>query len=84
MTKSKSVTIAASDAATTLARFAAVEAAAERIHQEQVGAKLVRALLNGGKLHAVISDGSSTIEVHDGQVALSVTQPADAEDAEDA
>jgi hypothetical protein len=73
--KSKSITIAASDAANTLARFASVEAEASRIHAEQAGSKLVRALLSGGKLHAVISDGSSTIEVHDGQVALTVTQP---------
>jgi hypothetical protein len=81
MTKqSKSIAIAANAAANTLARFQAVEAEAERIHQEQAGSKLVRALLSGGKLHAIVSDGASTIEVHDGQVALTVTQP-DAEDA---
>jgi len=81
MTKSKAVTLAADAAANTLARFASVEAEAARIHHEQAGSKLVRALVSGGKLHAVISDGASTIEVHDGQVAPSVTQPADAEDA---
>jgi hypothetical protein len=80
MTKSKSVSPAASNAANTLARFQAVENEASRIHQEQVGSKLVRVLLAGGKLHAIVSDGASTIEVRDGQVALSVTQP-DAEDA---
>jgi len=77
--KSKAVTLSASNAATTLARFAAVEAAAERIHQEQVGAKFVRAAMNGRGLHAVLTDGKTTLEVMDGKVALSVTQ--DAEDA---
>jgi len=56
-------------------RFASVEAEASRIHAEQSGAQLVRALLSGGKLHAVISDGKSTLEVMDGSVALSVAQP---------
>jgi hypothetical protein len=41
---------------------------------EQTGAQLVRALLQGGKLHAVISDGKSTIEIMDGSVAVSVAQ----------
>jgi len=56
-------------------RFAAVENEASRIHSEAVGGKLVRALLSGGKLHAVVTDGQSTIEVRNGSVALSVTQP---------
>jgi hypothetical protein len=56
-------------------RFAAVETAAHRIHEEQSGAKLVRALMNGGKLHAVVSDGQTTLEVLNGTVVLSVAQP---------
>ena len=55
-------------------RFASVEAEAQQIHTEQTGAQLVRALLQGGKLHAVVTDGQSTIEVCNGAVALSVAQ----------
>jgi hypothetical protein len=73
-TKSKAVTIAAREAGTVANRFSAVEIEAERIHAEQSGSKLVRALMTGGKMHAVISDGKSTLEVHDGVVALSVAQ----------
>ncbi len=77
--KSQAVTVAASNAASMAKRFASVEAEASRIHSEQSGSKLVRALLSGGKLHAVISDGKSTIEIMDGQVALSVAQSEEAE-----
>jgi hypothetical protein len=73
-TKSKAVTIAARSAGDIIARFEAVEAAACRIHQEQSGAKLVRALLKDGKMHAVITDGNATLEVMDGAVSLSVEQ----------
>jgi hypothetical protein len=69
------VTVAASNAGTVAKRFASVEAEASRIHSEQTGGKLVRALLSGGKLHAVVTDGQSTIEVCNGSVALSVAQP---------
>ena len=55
-------------------RFQAVEAEASRIHAEQSGAQLVRALLQGGKLLSIVSDGKSTIEVCNGRVALSVAQ----------
>ena len=72
--KSKAVTIAARSAGDIIARFAAVEDEATRIHQEQSGAKLVRALLKDGKMHAVITDGKSTLEVMDGAVSLSVEQ----------
>jgi len=71
---SNAVTVAASAAGKIATRFQAVEAAAQRIHTEQSGAQLVRALLSGGKLHAVISDGKSTLEIMDGSVALSVAQ----------
>src|ERR1035437_9789740 len=64
--KSKAVTIAARSAGDVLARFGAVESEACRIHQEQSGAKLVRALLKDGKMHAVITDGKSPLEVMDG------------------
>ena len=67
--KSTAITLAASTAA---ARWNAVESVANRIHEEQSGANLVRALLGKNGLHAVISDGKSTLEVSDGQVALSV------------
>jgi hypothetical protein len=77
--KSQAVTIAASSAGSMAKRFASAEAEASRIHSEQSGSKLVRALLQGGKLHAVISDGKSTIEIMDGQVALSVAQSEEAE-----
>ena len=70
--KSKSLTIAAQNAGTIAARFQSVEAEANRIHTEQTGATLVRALLGGQGLHAVISDGKSTVEVFNGQVSLSV------------
>jgi hypothetical protein len=74
LTTTNAVTIAASAAGAVAKRFASVEAEASRIHAEQTGGKLVRALLSGGKLHAVISDGKSTIEIMDGSVALSVAQ----------
>lgn len=74
MKKSKAVTIAAQAATAIATRFAAVEVEATRIHQEQSGAKLVRALMKGGKMHAVVSDGKTTLEVMDGAVALSVAQ----------
>jgi hypothetical protein len=72
--KSKAVTIAAQLAGDIVARFAVVEATACRIHQEQSGARLVRALLKDGKLHAVVTDGNATLEVMDGAVSLSVEQ----------
>jgi len=75
LTTTNAVTVAASTAGTVAKRFASVEAEASRIHTEQSGASLVRALLSGGKLHAVVTDGQSTIEVRNGSVALSVTQP---------
>jgi len=71
--KSKAITVAAKSAAIA-SRFADVECVATRIHQEQAGASLMRALLKGGKLHAVVSDGRATLEVSDGAVALSVAQ----------
>jgi hypothetical protein len=76
MSKSRNnaVTVAASKAGSVATRFASVEAEAQRIHTEQTGAKLVRAVLNGGGLHAVLSDGKTTIEVLDGKVALSVSE----------
>ena len=72
--KSKAVTIAARSAGDIVARFEAVEAAACRIHQEQSGANLMRALLSGGKLSAIVSDRHSTIEIYDGKVSVSVKQ----------
>ena len=68
------VTIAASKAGAVATRFASVEAEAERIYAEQSGARLVRAVMNGGGLHAVLSDGTSTLEVCNGAVALSVKE----------
>jgi hypothetical protein len=68
------ITAAAKSASAIATRFASVEVEATRIHQEKSGASLVRALLKGGKLHAVVSDGKSTLEVMDGAVALSVAQ----------
>jgi hypothetical protein len=74
MTKtSNAVTIAASNASAVAKRFAAVETEAQKIHAEQTGGKLVRAFMNGGSIHAVITDGKTTLEVQDGKVALSVT-----------
>jgi hypothetical protein len=70
--KGTAITLAAQRAEAIAARFAAVEAEATRIHEEQTGARLVRAMLGGNGLHAVISDGKSTMEVFDGQVSLSV------------
>jgi hypothetical protein len=77
--KSQAVTIAASSAGSVAKRFASVEAEASRIHSEQSGSRLVRALLSGGKLHAVVTDGRSTIEVCNGSVALSVAQAEEEE-----
>jgi hypothetical protein len=77
--KSQAVTIAASSAGAVAKRFVSVEAEASRIHAEQSGSKLVRALLSGGKFHAVISDGKSTLDVMDGSVALSVAQAEEEE-----
>ncbi len=69
------VTKAAQSAGALVSRFSAVESTATRIHQEQSGASLVRALLKGGRMHAVISDEcGSTIEVSDGNVMLSVSK----------
>ena len=67
------VTIAASKAGA-VATDRSVEAEAEGIHAEQSGARLVRAVMNGGGLHAVLSDGTSTLEVCNGAVALSVKE----------
>ena len=67
--KSTAITLAASTAAS---RWSAVESVANRMHEQQSGANIVRALLGKNGLHAVISDGKSTLEVSDGQVALSV------------
>jgi hypothetical protein len=61
--KSTAVTVAVSNAGMIAKRFQAVEAEASRIHAEQSGATLVRALVNGSGLHAVLSDGKTTIEV---------------------
>jgi len=72
--KSKAVTTCAQSAGAITSRFTDVERVATRIHQEQAGASLMRALLKGGKMHAVISDGKATLEVMDGAVALSVAQ----------
>lgn len=70
-----SITKSAQSAGALVTRFAAVETEATRIHQEQSGASLVRALLKGGRMHAVISDEcGSTIEVSDGNVMLSVSK----------
>ena len=77
MKKSKgnnAISIAAADAATAITRFSAVEREAQRIHQEQTGSRLVRALLDGSGLHAVITDGKATLEIADGKVAVSVRQ----------
>jgi hypothetical protein len=68
---SKSITLAADNAAGILRRF---QAEAERIAGEQNGAKMVRAVLDQNGLHAVISDGHSTIEIANGAVAVSVKQ----------
>ena len=88
-TKSKAIAIAASAAGAVAKRFQAVEAEASRIHAEQSGAQLVRALLQGGKLPAIVSDGKSTIEVCNGRVALPdqsavLSAAAEAVDAESA
>jgi hypothetical protein len=72
---SNAVSVAASNAGKIATRFQAVESAAQRAHEEMTGGRLVRALLQGGKLHAVVTDGQSTIEVCNGAVALSVAQP---------
>lgn len=73
------VTVAASKAGSIATRFSAVEAEAERIHAEQSGAKLVRAMMNGSGLHAILSDGKATLEICDGAVALSVSDRKSAE-----
>ena len=73
--KSRAITTCAQSASAVTTRFADVERVANRIHQEQQGASLMRALLDkSGKLHAVLSDGKATLEVMDGAVALSVAQ----------
>ena len=71
---SKAVTVATRDAASVLSRFEAVERNARTIHEQSVGSKMARALLSGGRLHAVVTDGRSTIEICDGKVAVSVEQ----------
>jgi hypothetical protein len=68
-TKSKSLTLAAVGI---LKRFQAVEREAERIAAGQNSTQLVQALLNDDGLHAIISDGRATIEIANGQVAVSV------------
>ena len=72
--KALTITQAAGLAATALSRFGAVEREAQRIHQEQTGSRLVRALLDGSGLHAVITDGKATLEIASGKVAVSVRQ----------
>ena len=72
-TKLTAVTIAASAAGAVAKRFASVEAEASRIHAEQSGASLVRALLSGGKLTWSFV-WQITLEIMDGSVALSVAQ----------
>jgi len=72
--KSKAVTVATCDAAAIMTRFKAVEDNAHAIHEQSVGTKMARAILSGGNLHCVVSDGRSTIEISGGKVAVSVQQ----------
>ena len=73
-TRKPKTAIVTRDAAPVLSRFEAVERTASAIHEQSGANKLARALLSGGKLHAVISDGRSTVEICDGKVAVSVQQ----------
>ena len=72
--KNTTIAIASEKAGTVMARFEAVEREAQKIHEQQMGTKLARALLSNGSLHLVLSDGKATVEVANGAVALSVKQ----------
>ena len=72
--RNHSVAIAAESAGRALERFAAVEQAAQAAHEEMTGRAMVRAMLDGNGLHAVISDGKATLEIANGRVAVSVKQ----------
>lgn len=56
-------------------RFASVEAEASRIHAEQSGSRIVKALMNGSGLHVLVTDGKTILEIAGGVTALSVAQP---------
>ncbi len=81
--KKTSIAVAANSAAAIARRFEAVEREAERIHTEQTGAAIVRALLGGAGLHAVITDGKATLEICNGKVAVSVTRQDETEPEEE-
>ena len=71
--KSKSIAVAAQSAGAIATRFSSVETEATRIHAEQSGARVVRALLGEQGIHAVLSDQhGATLEICGGQVAVSI------------
>jgi hypothetical protein len=75
--RSKAITTAASEAAEIARRFGAVERDAQFIFAQSSSRKVARAVMNGSGLHAIISDGMSTVEICNGTIAVNVTQPMD-------
>jgi len=70
--KSKAITIAAQSAGAV--RFASVEREATKIHQQETGARFMRAVSGEQGLHVLFSDGGTTVEVAGGKFAVSVRQ----------
>jgi hypothetical protein len=69
------VTVAAREAGAILARWGAVERAAQAVHEDDTGRKLVQALAGRDGIHALIRDQHGvTLEVAGGQIAVTIAE----------
>jgi hypothetical protein len=67
------VTAAAREAASVLARWNAVELAAQDVHESDTGRKLVQALAGKDGVHALIRDQHGvTMEIAGGKIAVTI------------
>jgi hypothetical protein len=73
MAKHNAVTAAAESASQALTRFNETETFAQRLFRPS-GNKSVQAVIVNGKMHAIFTDGQTTIEIMDGNAAMSVAQ----------
>ena len=73
MAKHNAVTAAAESASQALTRFNETETFAQRLFRPSSN-KSVQAVIVNGKMHAIFTDGQTTIEIMDGNAAMSVAQ----------
>jgi hypothetical protein len=72
--KSTAVTHAASLAGTAMSRWNAVGADANRVYENEAGKEIARAVFGkDGSHHVFLKTGATTLEIKDGDVAVSVT-----------